>query len=68
LKLASPDLCYPRGARVLGIDFHENGVYDVETRSSDMKLYFVNVKVVFFGVMNAYLIKLISSDRYLMWK
>jgi len=39
LKLASPDLCYPRGARVLGADLHQYSVYDVETHPSDVKLY-----------------------------
>ena len=39
LKLASPDQCYPRGFRILGAQLHQDGVYDVETHSSDMKLY-----------------------------
>jgi hypothetical protein len=39
LKLASPDLCYPRGVRVLGEELHQDGVYEIETLSSDMKMY-----------------------------
>jgi len=38
VKLASPDLWYPHGARFLGVVLHQDGVYD-ETRSSDVKLY-----------------------------